>query len=543
MEYEIPITSAYKYGPYMHSVQENYEQSNSPSSALSLLANSKTSALVQQLKSKISLMKQQEKEFYDLFGVSSAIEFSKVYLLNMHKTVDSSATISQKLLSVLNSPEVFTVLTAPAEDVRPKLEKIAQQVLLENPALQTMQSQHTEYVALNTLKDLFNSMKESGDKISLNINSQKLSFDAPKKQLRSIQSSYIKEVLSKANPEIMDSIRRDYSKRIDKVISIFDRQKQLFGDEYEFYRDILEKHLRAAAGLTKGLGDEYLKEKNLGLFGNFASAEGGIFEIVLTMGLKPSKTYTTNLTEQNTMLANEVVEDYKYRYNITSNDDSNVAIMTTKKGEKWRVKYKSPTDLIIQNKNGKFYSIQLKNTLSNITDNSLLKLQGTIQLPTFLANVSDVISDADTLKLLVYHIVNNSTFPYSNTGLGFINKILSACIEYYVESRYLRQLDQNITDINGTANMGNMFMIYSGYLIPISAFGEYAIEQIEKEGSIVFNEGGFFQYGLKYEVNEIKGKTFEERIEMGVNVYESTKITQINVAIGKVLDYMNAFTL
>lgn len=82
MEYEIPINSAYKYGPYMHSIQENYEQMSS-SSSLGLLANQKTQELVKQLKSKIEIMKREEQKFYDLFGVADAIEFSNVYLLNM----------------------------------------------------------------------------------------------------------------------------------------------------------------------------------------------------------------------------------------------------------------------------------------------------------------------------------------------------------------------------------------------------------------------------------------------------------------------------
>ena len=65
MEYEIPINSAYKYGPYMHSIRENYEQMNS-SSSLGLLANQKTQELIGQLKSKIGMMKREEKKFYDL---------------------------------------------------------------------------------------------------------------------------------------------------------------------------------------------------------------------------------------------------------------------------------------------------------------------------------------------------------------------------------------------------------------------------------------------------------------------------------------------
>ena len=84
-------------------------------------------------------------------------------------------------------------------------------------------------------------------------------------------------------------------------------------------------------------------------------------------------------------------------------------------------------------------------------------------------------------------------------------------------------------------------MIYSGYLVPISAFVEYAIQQIEGEGSIVFNENGFFNYGTTYGVNELIGKTFEERVNMGKIVYNNTTITQINVAIGQILNYMGAF--
>lgn len=536
MEYEIPINSAYKYGPYMHSIQENYEQMSS-SSSLGLLANQKTQELIGQLKSKIEMMKREEKKFYDLFGVTDAIEFSNVYLLNMGEKADPSSTISQKLLSVLNTPEVFTILTTPAENILPQLNELAQQVLLENPQIQQIAEQECEYIGLQTLLKALNKAKGANNQITLSINSTSINFKTPEREIKSLQSKYILDILSKVNPIIIESLRRDYISRIKKVLKIFDEKKALFGVEYDFYRNMLEKHLMGAAGLDQ----DYLDEKNLSLFGNFASAEGGMFEIILTLGLTPSKQYSDAVLKQNTMLANNVVSDFKRKYRITSDESGGeIYILTTKKGEKWRVNYKSPTDLILQDINGTFYSLQLKNTLSDIKETSLLKLQGTIQLPTFLANVSNVLSSTDTLNLLIYHIVNQSNFPGGN-GLQFINNILSACVEYYVESRYLRDLTQNIDNLEDATNMGNMFMIYSGYLVPISAFVEYAIQQIESEGSIVFNENGFFNYGTTYGVNELIGKTFEERVNMGKIVYNNTIITQINVAIGQILNYMGAF--
>lgn len=536
MEYEIPINSAYKYGPYMHTIQENYEQMNS-SSSLGLLANQKTQKLVRQLKSKISLIKRKEQKFYDLFGVADAIEFSNVYLLNMGEKADSSSTISQKLLSVLNTPEIFAILTTPAENILPQLNELAQQVLLESSQIQQIEEQECEYIGLKTLLNALNDAKGKNNQITLSINSKSVDFKTPERKIKSLLSKYVLDILSEMNPIVVDSLKHGYKSRIEKVLKIFDEKKDLFGAEYDFYRDMLEKHLLGAAGLD----DDYLDEKNLSLFGNFASAEGGMFEIILTLGLMPSKQYSNAVLKQNTMLANNIVSDFKRKYRITSDENGGeVYILTTKKGEKWRVSYKSPTDLILQDMDGAFYSLQLKNTLSNITETSLLQLQKTIQLPTFLANVSDILSDTDTLNLLIYHIVNQSNFP-GGKGLQFISNILSACVEYYVESRYLRDLTQNINNLEDATNMGNMFMIYSGYLIPISAFVEYAIQQIEGEGSIVFNKDGFFNYGTTYGINELIGRAFEERVNMGKVVYSSTTINQINVAIGQILNYMGAF--
>ena len=172
------------------------------------------------------------------------------------------------------------------------------------------------------------------------------------------------------NPVIVDSLKHDYKNRIKKVLKIFDEKRALFGAEYDFYRDMLEKHLLGAAGLD---GD-YLDEKNTSLFGNFASAEGGMFEIILTLGLMPSEQYSDAVLKQNTMLANNVVSDFKRKYRITSDESGGeVYILTTKKGEKWRVNYKSPTDLVLQDINGTFYSLQLKNTLyGNVVTLSLI---------------------------------------------------------------------------------------------------------------------------------------------------------------------------
>ena len=224
MEYEIPINSAYKYGPYMHSIRENYEQMNS-SSSLGLLANQKTQELIGQLKSKIGMMKREEKKFYDLFGVTDAIEFSNIYLLNMGEKADSSSTISQKLLSVLNTPEVFAALTTPAENILPQLNELAQQVLLENPQIQQIAEQECEYIGLQTLLKALNEVKGANNQITLSINSTSVDFKAPEREIKSLQSKYILDILSKANPIIVESLRRDYISRIKKVLKIFDEKK------------------------------------------------------------------------------------------------------------------------------------------------------------------------------------------------------------------------------------------------------------------------------------------------------------------------------
>ena len=125
--------------------------------------------------------------------------------------------------------------------------------------------------------------------------------------------------------------------------------------------------------------------------------------------------------------------------------------------------------------------------------------------------------------------------------MTYVTKILSAAVEYYVESRYTRDLNQKLDDYN-VVNAGNMFMIYSGYLIPISAFVKFAIKQIKEDRSLFVDDiKSILEYKTTYLVEQIRGKSFEERIQMGTQVYENTKITELKVAIGKILDFIGYF--
>lgn len=90
--------------------------------------------------------------------------------------------------------------------------------------------------------------------------------------------------------------------------------------------------------------------------------------------------------------------------------------------------------------------------------------------------------------------------------MAYITNILNACIEYYVESKYIERVAMpavDALDVKIDTNMGNMFMIYSGTLIPISAFIEMAINKIEENNTLILSDGELIEYGLKYSLDDI----------------------------------------
>lgn len=542
-EYDIPIDTVYRWGPYLHSVGENYARATT---AFSSVQQDQIKQLTSTLKGKLSAIKAEEQKFYNLFGVSNALEFSNTFLWGNTTQVDTPESTSQKILSILNTPEVFAMLTTLKDDERENiantLENTAQNFLDLNSEFIQAGAAMASNSAMETIFNALNSMKGGKDikiKVSKNGKIKETTVDLPKRQLTSQNSKYIMDILTKINPDIKKLRRGNIDYRISQVIQYFrDKGRTLLGDEVEDYAILLENKLKAAAEPRNE--DNFLDESNISMFTNFYGAEGAILELVLSMSLQPSSTFESQKRTQNVLLANAVVTDYRRQYGL-SQGGRVYTVKTKNKQRAWKITYKSPTDLLIIDPDTKTqYPIQLKNTLKNVGLDTGLSLQNQIVLPTFLANISNITS-SEINNLLIYHIVNQATFP-GGEGLAYINNILNACIEYYVESKYIERVAMpavDALDVKIDTNMGNMFMIYSGTLIPISAFIEMAIKKIEENDTLILSDAELIEYGLKYSLDEIQKQDFAGRIKMGRAIYHNAKVTQIQIAIGQIVNYIN----
>ena len=537
--YDIPIETVFTKGPYMHSIEGNYRQATT---SFQGVQQDQIRHLTNQLKSKLEFIKAEEQKFYDLFEVNDALEFSNTYLWGKSNKVETPQTISQKLLSILNNPEVFALLTQLDDKDSVQLEQSLRQTALkflkDNPKIVQNSIEIGENQALRVILDYLNQAKGSKS-VKVIVDGKESEFAAPQGTLTSEHSKYITDILKTINPEIALLRRGNITSRIKKVIEYFRlKGAELLGDDLEEYALLLEEKLYAAMKARDT--NDFLDESNISMFTNFFGAEGAIFEMVLGMSLQPSSEVVSDQRTKNVLLANAVVQGIRQRYDFA--EGGGIYNVTTKSGKYWKMVYKSPTDLLIFDPVTKQqYPIQLKNTLHNIGLDTTLTLQNSIALPSFLANVSNITS-TQINNLLIYHIVNQSNFP-GGSGLNYITNILNACIEYYVESKYVERVAMpavNVLDTQIDTNMGNMFMIYSGTLVPISAFIENAIYAIEGDSTLISSsKEGMFSYGLRIPVEQIKGKEFDDRIAYGKAVYEAAKVTQIQVAIGKIVDYIN----
>ena len=113
LDFDIPpIDTALTNGYYLHSTLRGYESVTQENP----IESEKIKSQLNVLRGKIKEMKEVEQQFYDMFGVKNAKEFSDTYLIGMKNELPDNATISQKILSVFNSPEVFSLLTTPIQD-------------------------------------------------------------------------------------------------------------------------------------------------------------------------------------------------------------------------------------------------------------------------------------------------------------------------------------------------------------------------------------------------------------------------------------------
>ena len=79
------------------------------------------------------------------------------------------------------------------------------------------------------------------------------------------------------------------------------------------------------------------------------------------------------------------------------------------------------------------------------------------------------------------------------------------CMEYFAESHYAREISNTISKKKPDTNMGNMFFIYSGNLIPMSSFILAAISALEGDQLVI--KGSYkdiVTYGKTYSFEDIK---------------------------------------
>jgi hypothetical protein len=78
-------------------------------------------------------------------------------------------------------------------------------------------------------------------------------------------------------------------------------------------------------------------------------------------------------------------------------------------------------------------------------------------------------------------------------------------MEYFAESHYAREISNTISKNKPDTNMGNMFFIYSGNLIPMSSFIIAAISALEGKNLVI--KGAYkdvVAYGKSYSFEDIE---------------------------------------
>ena len=144
-------------------------------------------------------------------------------------------------------------------------------------------------------------------------------------------------------------------------------------------------------------------------------------------------------------------------------------------------------------------------------------------------------------NLLIYHIVNQGQWGDVNSaGSDFIEQALNSFIELYTESIYAKVADGYLsgTISKNTAKLGNMFFIYGGRLIPMSYFLQAVIDFLEKPGTygsaLATSPSSLIQYNTKVNIPDDVNMPNTE-LELGYAIYSGAKVTEISVAMDKVI--------
>ena len=529
-KYDIPPSEVYKRGPYLHSQLENFVGNSYTIPEL------RDDTYIGKLRAHYELARKKEREFYDEVGVIDAQDFSRRFLYGFDN--DTSAEndnrkmtkIVQKILVNIDSSLALVSGIAKSK-IESKLDKLAKEIVEGDTETFKQIQQSTEGNALEVLLDFLNKNigKDEGQ-ISSKSGSIKVTF--PKRKLSSKFSAYIIELLCQEDPQIRDYFKLTPQQKINKYKSYFMEQCNLEGipeENAKAYWTRINKQLLSLKphGADKG---------NLSAFSNIFGAEGALGEISIAITFEDIFSGKASVN----VLANDVVTSEKKTYD-TSNG---VMVLTKKDGAPVSLTYKSPTDLVVTVGN-KVYPIQVKTTYSALSPEKTLKLQGNIQASTLIGNlVSGGFMSEDTAMLFIYTLVNLSTegvmgLSGVNDKIDMTMRILQMCIEYFAESHYSRELSEELTTKNMNNNMGNMFFVYSGQLVPMSSFIAAAISAMEGKSLIVGPAyADMVSYGQKYSTEEIVKENLEGRIHLGQNVYDKTKIRELSFIIGQLDDQM-----
>lgn len=527
-KYDISPETVYKKGPYMHSVVNNFIGNNYD------LHTNEVKQHINRLKDHLSIALTREQEFYDLVGVVDADDFSNTYLYSLDKnaidqdTINRDTKIIQKILISISST-IALKANKKSEKFLPTLHEAAVKIIRDNeiPWIEEAKGQ----TAFNAIRTFLEELKKQnkGGTISLkNSKGKKIKIALPKGTLRSDIGSTVKEVIYKLNPDIKKEFTTTPKEKIANYKQYFIREAEKEGLTQELILPYWERILVLLTSLEKTEDST----GNIAAFTNFLGAEGALGEIAISITLED--VFQSKASVE--VLANDTVESVQKQFSAM---EGKTVVKKTKDGSDAKFTYKSPTDILITI-GDKIYPIQVKTSYTELSPNKALKLQGNIELQSLLGNmVSQGYLSNDMAQLLIYTMVNLST-PEMREAEGSSNKmdlalrILQGCLEYFAESYYAREISEDMEMEVTNNNMGNMFFIYSGRLIPMSSFIKAAIAALEG-GEDVFSKSylDMVTYKEFYPIEEIKKHNYLGRFELGSNVYEQTKIGQLSFIIAK----------
>lgn len=525
-EYDIPIDKVYKQGPYLHSVAENFLTNSFRIDEL------EEQRYLDRLYQHLDEALKREREFYDLVGVRDASEFSQKFLYgfnpNLVKSDDENKDIKilQKVLININSSLALVSGKAKSK-LAPALDKLADQIVENNPDFKTIQKAAGQK-GVQTLFDYLNANIGKG-KGQIKVTGGRIAeVEFPKRKLRSEYGSYIIKLLAAEDPTLHEQFMLTPQQKINKYKDFFFMACKSEGMDIEKIEKYWARLNKQLLSLKAHKGDK----GNISAFSNPYGAEGALGEIAIAITLEDVFEGKAAVN----VLANDMVQSVKQEFNAA---EGGAQVSISKNGEPVKLNYKSPTDLLVT-VGDRAYPIQIKTSYTELTAEKALKLQGSIYLTTLLGNiVSQGYLSSDAAQLLVYTIANLSTNNLQDFGDTSEKeeqalRILQMCMEYFAESHYARELSNTISKKKPDTNMGNMFFIYSGNLIPMSSFILAAISALNGDQLVIkgsYND--IVTYGQSYSFESIEQENFAGRIAMGTNVYKQTKLKELSFVIAQ----------